>query len=37
MKRVIKTAFNKIDYLLNIKQAKSGLLKKYILELINKP
>jgi type II restriction enzyme len=37
MKKVIKTAFNKIDYLLNIKQAKSGLLKKYILELINKP
>jgi len=37
MKPVIKTAFNKIDYLLNIKQAKSGLLKKYILELINKP
>lgn len=37
MKQVIKTAFNKIDYLLNIKQAKSGLLKKYILELINKP
>jgi len=37
MKQVIKTAFNKIDYLLNIKQAKSGLLKKYISELINKP
>jgi len=37
MKPVIKTAFNKINYLLNIKQAKSGLLKKYILELINNP
>jgi len=37
MKQVIKTAFNKIDYLLNIKQANSGLLKKYISELINKP
>lgn len=34
MKPVISTAYEKLDYLMNIKQAKSGELEKAILELI---
>jgi len=34
MKPVISTAYEKLDYLINIKQAKSGELEKAILELL---
>lgn len=35
MKPVISTAYEKLDYLMNIKQAKNGELEKAILEMLN--
>jgi len=34
MRPVISTAYEKLDYLMNIKQAKGGELKKAILEIL---